>query len=281
MNTVNPIRQSETTGASSTASPGEVEAAWFYEEKFVPALFQPWAAPIIEAAGVEPGERVLDVACGTGVVTRAVAGITGPDAPPVGLDILPGMLEVARSIEPAIDWRQGDAAELPFADGSFDRVLCQYGLMFFPDRVQALAEMRRVLRPGGRLALSVWNGLEHNPGYAEKVQVIERVAGKAAADALRAPFCLADGEGVVEIARSAGIRDLRLQTIAGEARFADIFEFVDVDLRGWLPVLDVYLDETTIAEIHAESVAPLERYCDPESGGLRLPASGHIIAGTC
>lgn len=280
MNTGNPIQRPETTAAEPAASPEDVHGAQFYEDKFVPALFQPWAAPLIAAAGVKAGQRVLDVACGTGVVTRSVVRITGRDAPPLGLDISPGMLHVARSLDAGIEWRHGDAGALPLVDDSFDCVLCQFGLMFFPQRLQALGEMRRVLRPGGRLAVSVWNGLEHNPGYAEKVRVLQRIAGDAAADALRAPFCLGDSDQLIELARRAGITDPRVETLSGEARFADIFEFVDLDLRAWLPVMQVYLDEATIRKIHAESIAPLQRYCDSKSGSMRLLASAHILSGT-
>ena len=279
MNTVNLNQLAETTAALPAASTEDVDAARFYEEKFVPALFRPWAEPLIAAAAVSAGDRVLDVACGTGVVTRRIAAITGSEAPPTGLDIAPGMLQVARSIDAGIDWRHGDACALPFADASFDRVLCQFGLMFFPDRVGALAEMLRVLRPGGRLAVSVWDALAHNPGYAEKVRVLERVAGQAAADALRAPFCLGDGERLAELALQAGVRDPRVETQAGEARFSDTFEFVDLDLRAWLPVMQVYLDEATIRQVHEESIAPLQRYRDSKSGAIRLPASAHVLSG--
>jgi SAM-dependent methyltransferase len=276
--TVEPIRGGETTAGEPQASPAEVVAATFYEEKFVPALFRPWAPLLVTAAGVGAGERVLDVACGTGVAARAAAAITGRAAPPVGIDLSPGMLAVARSLDAGIDWRLGDACALPFADGSFDRVICQFGLMFFPDRVKALAEMRRVLRPGSRLAFATWDSLERNPGYAEKVQVLETVVGQAAADALRVPFCLGDGEQLLDLARAAGIDDARLETRAGEARFTDLFEFVDVDLRGWLPVMDVHLDEEQIRRVHGACATALAGYVDARSGNIVLPTSAHIVS---
>jgi len=280
MNTVKTIHQDETTTYLQSVTAAEREAAWFYEEKFVPALFAPWSARTIATAGIEAGNRVLDIACGTGVVTRDIATITGPDSLPVGLDLSPGMLAVAHSLQPKIDWRQGDACRLPFADDGFDRVVCQFGLMFFADRVRALAEMRRVLRPAGRLAVAVWAGLEHNPGYAEKVQVLEQIAGPAAADALRAPFCLGNQDRLLEFARAAGIGDLSIETHAGEACFGDLFEFVDVDLRGWLPVMGVHLDELTIRQIHAACAPALDRYVDSQSGRITLPASAHILSGS-
>jgi SAM-dependent methyltransferase len=280
MNTVKTIHQDETTRYLNLVTPAEREAAWFYEENFVPALFAPWSARTIAAAGIEPGDRVLDIACGTGVVTREIAAITGSDSPPVGLDLSPGMLTVAHSLDKRIDWRLGDAGQLPFADGSFDRVVCQFGLMFFTDRVKALAEMRRVLRPAGRLAIAVWAGLEHNPGYAEKVQVLEHIAGPAAAEALRAPFCLGDQERLLEFARAAGIGDLRIETHAGEACFGNLFEFVDVDLRGWLPVMGVHLDEITISQVQAACGPALGRYVDSQSGRITLPARALILRGS-
>jgi SAM-dependent methyltransferase len=280
MNTVKTIHRDETTRYLKLVTPAERAAAKFYEEKFVPALFAPWSARTIAEVGIEAGDRVLDIACGTGVVTRDIAAITGADRPPVGLDLSPAMLAVARSLDTSIDWRLGDAGQLPFADGSFDRVVCQFGLMFFADRVKALAEMRRVLRPAGRLAVAVWAGLEHNPGYAEKVQVLERIAGPAAAEALRAPFCLGDQDRLLEFARAAGIGDLRIETYAGEACFGSLFEFVDVDLRGWLPVMGVHLDELTIRQIHAACAPALGRYVDSRSGRITLPASAHILSGS-
>jgi SAM-dependent methyltransferase len=280
MNTVKTNHQDETSSYLPSVTAAEREAAWFYEKKFVPALFAPWSARTIAAAGIEAGDRVLDIACGTGVVTRDIAAITGADSPPVGLDLSPGMLAVARALDTRIDWRLGDAGQLPFGDGSFDRVVCQFGLMFFADRVRALAEMRRVLRPAGRLAVAVWAGLEHNPGYAEKVQVLEQIAGPAAADALRAPFCLGNQDRLLEFARAAGIGDLSIETHAGEACFGDLFEFVDVDLRGWLPVMGVHLDELTIRQVHAACAPALDRYVDSQSGRITLPASAHILSGS-
>src|SRR5690606_18640620 len=122
---------------------------------FVPAIARPAADPLLAAADLRPGERVLDVACGTGVIARLAAAEVGPDGAVAAIDLAPDMIEVARR-EPApsgtaIDWHVGDAAALPFDDAGYDAVLCQMGLMFMTDRPAALAEMRRTLRPGGRL----------------------------------------------------------------------------------------------------------------------------------
>jgi SAM-dependent methyltransferase len=167
-------------------------AADIYEEFFVPALFAAWPGPVADAAGIGPGQKVLDVACGTGVLAREAASRVRPGGTVTGLDRNDGMLAVARRKAPEIEWRQGEAEALPFPDGRFDAVVSQFGLMFFEDRVLALAEMWRVLGPGGRLAVAVWDALERTPGYAAMTALLQRLFGARIADALRAPYCLGD-----------------------------------------------------------------------------------------
>jgi SAM-dependent methyltransferase len=171
-------------------------AAETYERHMVPAIFGPWAEDLLALAMPAPGERVLDVACGTGVVARLVAQRVAPTGTVVGLDLNPGMLAVARTLplpQGEIQWREGNVSAMPFPDASFDLALCQQGLQFFPDRPAALREVRRVLEPRGRLALSVWRphatqpwlcgagdsvGTPHSPG-----------GGRADARALRTREC--------------------------------------------------------------------------------------------
>ena len=141
------------------SDPQVAKMASVYEGRMVPALFRPWAEELVDRVDPQPGMRVLDVACGTGAVTRVVAPRVQPGGDVVGFDFSPAMLEIARSlgVEGAA-WHEGDATSLPFSDGEFDRVLCQQGMQFMPDKPAAAAEMQRVLRPGGRLALSCWKG---------------------------------------------------------------------------------------------------------------------------
>ena len=145
-------------------------AAEVYQRHMVPAIFGPWAEDLLGLAAPQAGERVLDVACGTGVVTRLAAQRVGSSGAVVGLDLNPGMLTVARTLTPPegaqIEWREGNVTAIPLSDGAIDLVLCQQGLQFFPDRPGALREMRRVLRPSGRMALSVWRPMQHSPGFA-------------------------------------------------------------------------------------------------------------------
>ena len=135
-------------------------AAELYERYPVQYILGPWAPGLVAVAHLQLGERVLDVACGTGVVARRAAPAVGPNGRVTGLDLNPGMLAVARSLPPPsgppITWIQGSAVAMNFPNASFDVVLCQQGLQFFPDRPAALREMRRVLVPSGRVLLSVW-----------------------------------------------------------------------------------------------------------------------------
>jgi len=222
---------------AASAAAGEREpsaqAAWVYEQTFVPALFGPWAAWAVDAAAVQPGERVLDVACGTGVVAREVARRLGAAAV-VGLDLDPGMLAVARAVAPAIDWRAGDVQALPFADGSFDVVLCQFGLMFFADPAAAIREMRRVARPGGRIQVAVWGPLEASPGYAALTHLLERELGTERSAGFRAPFRLGDPAALRRLFADGGAPDVSIRTRDGVAGFRSLRSWVETEVRGWL-----------------------------------------------
>lgn len=127
-----------------------------YERFFVPLIGTPLAAGIIDAARLQPGERVLDVACGTGVVTRLAAERVGPSGAVAGLDINPAMLAVARrETPPGVRWYEASAESMPLPDASFDVVLCQMGLQFVANKLAALREMRRVLAPQGRVLIGL------------------------------------------------------------------------------------------------------------------------------
>jgi ubiquinone/menaquinone biosynthesis C-methylase UbiE len=121
-------------------------------------ILRPWAQLLVDAAAVAKGERVLDLACGTGLVARVAAQRVGPKGHVIGIDLNPAMIGVAQSLPPAdIEWREGSALAIPLPDESVVVVLCQQGLQFFPDKALALREMQRVLVRGGRVALSVWS----------------------------------------------------------------------------------------------------------------------------
>ena len=197
-----------------------------YAEHLVPAVFAPWAPVLLDAAAVGIGHTVLDVACGTGVVAAAAAERVGPSGAVTGVDINPGMIAVAARTQ-GVRWARADAARLPFPDGGFDRVLCQAGLQFVPDRLGALREMRRVLRPGGRVALLVWRALHHSPGFAALADALQAVVGPEAAAVMRASFVFGDDpRPLVTLLDSAGFGDVDVQARAGTVRFASVEAFV-------------------------------------------------------
>ena len=261
---------------SDPVSPSEVQAARAYETLFVPALFRQWAPRVAEAAQVQPGQRVLDVACGTGVLTREVSARAGPTGYVAGLDPSPGMLSVAKELAPEIDWRHGTAESIPFQDDSFEAAVCQFGLMFFADRLQALREMLRVLAPRGRMAVAVWDGLAGIPAYAAEVSLLDRLAGPEAASALRAPFVLGDRDALQATFAAAGADSPQISTHFGTARFPSIRVMVEADLRGWLPAMGVHLDEERIERILREAENVLAAYAAVD-GQVSFEAPAHIV----
>lgn len=264
---------------SSVQWQAQISAAQAYEDLFVPALFSHWAPAIAAAADVAPGKRVLDIACGTGILARKLATLVGSSQSIVGLDRTPGMLEVAKRVAPDIAWQQGSAGALPFADESFDAVVSQFGLMFFPDRVQALHEMLRVLVPKGRLAIAVWDSLDNIPAFADEVKLMERLAGPAAADALRAPFVLGSKNELQQLARDAGVCAPKIATHRATARFPSIRSLVETDLRVWLPMVGVVLDEDTIQRALAEAESALRAYASRD-GEFAFEISAHVLSGS-
>lgn len=135
-----------------------------YEKYLVPLIFEPYAADLVNWLASRPVTRVLEVAAGTGVVTRKLASVLPDHVAIVATDLNQSMLDKASAIGTVhpVEWRQADAMQLPFADGTFDAVVCQFGVMFFPDKAKAFAEARRVLRPGGVFIFNVWDRIEEN-----------------------------------------------------------------------------------------------------------------------
>jgi ubiquinone/menaquinone biosynthesis C-methylase UbiE len=182
-------------------------------------------------AAVRPGQRVLDIACGTGVVARTAARRLGSGGNVTGLDLSAPMLAVARSAAAAegarIEWREGDALQLPFADQAFDIALCQQGLQFFPDRPRAMGEMYRVLAPGGKLVLSVWREIDRRPGFAILAEALTRhVTPEAGALLKSGPFGLSSAEELRELIGGAGFEDVDIHPAAKVLRYPSSDEFV-------------------------------------------------------
>ncbi|NIR89273.1 MAG: methyltransferase domain-containing protein [Gammaproteobacteria bacterium] len=247
-----------------------------YERLLAPPIFEPWTHRVADAAGIRAGQRVLDVACGTGVLTRTVAQRVVPEGSVVGLDPNPGMLAVARRIAPQIEWRQGEAESLPYPDDSFDAVVSQFGLMFFTDRVAALREMMRVLAPEGRLAVAVFDSLDNIPAYAAMVAVLQKVVGDGAAHALESPFVLGDAGKLLAVFREAGIASAEMATHHGTEAFPSVKDMVLADVDGWFPFAGIQLDEATLQRLVAESETALQTHVRPD-GSVKFGVGAHIV----
>lgn len=252
-----------------------LEAAESYEARFVPAIFAEWAPHIVAAAGVGPDDHVLDVCCGTGIVARTVADRLGERGRVIGLDLNEAMLTVAARVRPDLEWRQGDAHALPFDDHHFDAVTCQMALMFLTDRHRALAEMGRVVRPGGRVALVVPAALGDQPAYRPFVEIAARHAGPAARSLLATYWNTGDLTELVALVESAGMEVVEHRTRAGTARFASSDAFVTTEVEG--SPLAARIDDPTAAAIRRDVARELAHY-RTDRDTFEVPLLGHVIA---
>ena len=263
----------------TTTEPSEsfqipIEAAEAYEASFVPAFFAQWAPILCDAAGVTAGQRVLDVACGTGIVARTAADRVGAGNV-TGLDLNQAMLTVARRVRPDIAWRQGDALDLPFDDGSFDAVVCQMALMFFPDRVAALREMARVTSPGGTVALAVPSSLDAQPAYGPFVDMAAQHAGDEARSLLSTYFACGDVGELTRLFETAGLPAPATSTHLGTARFPSVDALVATEVNS------TPLGERITPAIYDQIADGARHVLAPftaADGGLQAPFEVQVVA---
>jgi ubiquinone/menaquinone biosynthesis C-methylase UbiE len=221
-----------------------------YQRHLVPAITAMWAADLVSRAALASGQRVLDVACGTGVVARLAADRVGAGGSVDAIDLNAGMLAVARSLPGAVRWHHGSALALPFPDAAFHAVLCQLGLQFFPDRPLALREMRRVVAPGGRLALNVYGPIEHNPATHALAKALDRHLGPDASTAKRTEHALADAAQLRELVERAGFAEVAIETATKAVRFASAADYVRVQLAA-TPLAGVMAERGAVGEAGA------------------------------
>jgi ubiquinone/menaquinone biosynthesis C-methylase UbiE len=248
-----------------------------YESRFVPRLFAAWAPLLVDAAGVSAGHRVLDVATGTGIVARTAAERVGMRWRVVGLDLNPAMLVVAKRQRRDVEWREGDAASMPFLARSFDVVLCQASLMFFPDVTGALAEMARVVRDGGTVAVQVWDRLEDQPAYRPFIDVAARHAGPDAIDLLGSYFARGDLHELTSLMRAASLKPMTARTEATTLHFDSVDELVTTEVQS-TPLGD-YLTDDVLSRIIEDSRDALRAFQRPD-GRLDIPIRGHVVTAT-
>jgi ubiquinone/menaquinone biosynthesis C-methylase UbiE len=221
---------------ATTTEPSEsfqisLEAAELYESAFVPAFFAQWAPVLCDAAGIASGQTVLDVACGTGIVARTAADLVAPGGTVIGLDLNQAMLTVARRVRPDIEFREGQADDLPFPDGTFDAVVCQMALMFLPDRSRALLEMARVAHVGGTVAVLVPGALDSQPAFAPFVAMAARRAGPEAESLLTSYFGCGSLEHLEALVESAGLSVTVTRTHLGTYRAPSVDAFVTTEVE--------------------------------------------------
>lgn len=197
----------------------------------VTVFMAPFADSAIGAAHIAPGQQVLDLACGTGVVARKLVAAVGPTGRVCASDLNPAMLVVAEELGPAsISWAQAPADALPYPDSTFDAVICQQGLQFFPDRVAALREVGRVLRPAGRLAVTVWAAPEHSPYFAAQRAGVLAAIGDAGLMSLGTAMPADPETLLAEAAGAAGLTAIRTELVSAAVVIADLTAFVELQV---------------------------------------------------
>ena len=247
-----------------------------YDDLFVPALFAQWAPQLVDCARVRPGQSVLDVACGTGVVSRAARDVVGPGGRVVGVDLNPAMLEVARNVRPDLEWARGDAEDLPFADAEFDVALCQSALFFFADPGRAVAEMARVVVPGGVVALQTYAPLAEQPAYGPFVELVAEHAGPEARILLGTYWSQGDIDDLLRVTSAAGLSLLESRSSLGVAIFPSAAAVAHTEIQA-TPLAERIAPET-YASIVADTEELLGTYADA-SGLVHLPIRATLVAG--
>ena len=198
-----------------------------YDRFLGPMLFEPYAADLVRRLRVPPAGRALEVACGTGVLTARLRAALPPGATLVATDLNEPMIEharAARRLAAGVEWRVADAQALPFPDASFDAVVCQFGLMFVPDKAQALREARRVLVPGGTLAFNVWAAFEENPLGRIAHEVISAFFPTDPPTFYMVPFSMDDEPGLRRLLADAGFEEPEIERVRLEARSPSALE---------------------------------------------------------
>ena len=241
-------------------------SAEYYERYMVPAHCIARALDLLDRAGLRPGENVLDVCCGTGIVARHAARRVGHTGKVTAIDLNPGMLEVARRvthfIEPPIDFRQSNAEHISLPDSTFDVVFCQQALQFVPDRIAALKEMHRVLVPRGRVALNVRAAPEFNLAYDVLATSLGERIGPDAREIMRTPFVTQSTDEVRDWLQNAGFNDVRVAIRFDTVRFPSIEEFVRREIDSMpVPAVQSAMKENRAAITRDVSTA-LNAYVD-------------------
>lgn len=251
-----------------------------YERYMVPAFIETWTRELVKRADLVNGERLLDVACGTGMVARHAVPFLGNEGDITGVDVNAVMLDKARTIGEqagiSVAWEEGDVTALPFSGDRFDVAICQQSLQYFPDRDRALGEMHRVLAPGGRLLLSVWRSLEYFPFYVAFHEVLERHVGETPASMLASAFTLGDAEELRRLVENAGFRDVRVQIVIKQMKSPSVSRLVKGNTMASPFAKDILALEEPVREEMLRTIeTSLENYMDDD--GLAAPMECYFV----
>jgi ubiquinone/menaquinone biosynthesis C-methylase UbiE len=259
------------------------DAAGRYDQVLVPAILGPAARALVELSDLRGGETVLDVGCGTGAAARFAAVKVGSSGRVSGVDVNAGMIEVAKSLPPvrgaAIEWIENSAYQLPFSEAAFDIAFCAQTLQFLEDRPRALAEMYRVLKPGGRIALSLWCDLPESPYFHALVQAVTDHIGVETASGLRAAFSLSDPEKIRVLLTRAGFKDPRATVKQLDLELPDLDEFVPrhvsaTPMAGGFHAASEGARSEVVRQV-SEQLCPYET-----AHGIRVPFRTHLVMST-
>ena len=251
-----------------------------YDRQLVPWLFEHWAEPFIDLAAPTPSARLLDLACGSGLITRHLAGRLDRDGRIDAVDIDPAMLAYASSTigDERVHWHVSDASKLPLGDGSLDGALCHQGMQFFPTPSDVLAEIARTLRPGGRLTVAVWGRLDDNPWPAALADATRAVLGDEAAAGMTTVCALGEPSQLIAPLRAAGFEHVTAETRERTATHPDVQAAVAGQLDA-LPSGSITdrLDDDQRAQLAAVMIAHLAPHTDRD-GRLAVPSTGVLAS---
>jgi ubiquinone/menaquinone biosynthesis C-methylase UbiE len=267
--------------------PGSANPAEIYESYFVPAMFLPWATILLGHAIPRSGERVLDVACGTGIVARQAAPLVGASGQVTALDMNPAMLAVGRALQvpsgAPITWQEGNAMALPFPDGAFDLVLCQHGMQFVPDREVAIREMRRVLAPNGRVLVIVLQALSRHPVFEALMGSVARHLALPLSEVMT-PFALYDADELRALFTAAGFRKVDILPGSTTVRFPEPERFVPLAVISSAAAVPAFVHlqaparAALLETVRAEVEPVIRRY--RVGGAVTFPMFAHVVFAT-
>lgn len=258
------------------------DAAERYEKILVPAILGPAARSLVEWSDLQEGEAVVDIGCGTGAAARFAAEKVGASGRVAGVDVNAGMIAVAQSLAPVpgamIEWVECTAYQLPFTEAEFDVALCAQTLQFLEDRPRGLAEMYRILKPGGRVVVSLWCDLRESPYFHVLVQAVTKHIGAETAAGLRAAFGLSDSEAIRALLTGAGFKNMQLTVKELDLELPKPRDFVPRHMSA--PPMSTGLHAASeearqaVVDEVSEQLAPYET-----DQGIRVPFRTHLVMG--